>query len=120
MSVSPYRMTEYAYTLEGQLAVLIARNEETGDQVTRWHYGTTLEESGVASHSLLRAKVYPESDDPGPGLDGPDGVYDRVEYRYNRLGEVTGMRDQNGTEHGYEYDRLGRFTADRVTAVGVG
>ena len=100
--------------------MLIARNAETGDQVTRWHYGTTLAESGVASNSLLRAKVYPESDDAGPGLNGPDGVYDRVEYRYNRQGEVTGMTDQNGTEHGYDYDGLRRLTADRVTALGSG
>jgi RHS repeat-associated protein len=114
------RTTEYEYTLEGQLAVLIARNEETGDQVTRWHYGTTLAESGVASNSLLRAKIYPESDDEGPGLNGPDDAYDRVEYQYNRQGEVIEQKDQNETVHAYEYDRLGRLTHDRVTALGTG
>jgi RHS repeat-associated protein len=114
------RTTEYEYTLEGQLAVLTARNAETGDQVTRWHYGTTLADSGVASNSLLRAKVYPDSDDEGPGLNGPDTIYDRVEYRYNRQGELIEQKDQNETVHAYEYDRLGQLTHDRVTALGTG
>src|SRR5882724_822451 len=120
MSADANRVTEYRYNVEGRLDELIVRNSESGDQVTRWHYGTTLAESGVATNSLLRAKVYPESDDAGPGDDGPDTVYDRVEYRYNRLGEIIGQKDQNGTEHAYEYDRLGRLVEDRVTALGTG
>ena len=120
MSADANRVTEYRYNAEGKLKELIVRDSETGDQVTRWHYGTTLAESGVASNSLLRAKVYPESDDAGPADDGPDTVYDRVEYRYNRLGEVIGQKDQTGTEHAYEYNLLGRLVEDRVTELGIG
>ncbi len=36
------KVTEYAYNLDGKLVTLTARNAETGDQVTRWEYGTTL------------------------------------------------------------------------------
>lgn len=52
--------------------------------------------------------------------DGADGVYDRVEYKYNRQGEVTWKKDQNGTVHEYDYDDHGRRTQDRVTTVGTG
>jgi len=54
-----------------------------------------------------------------PG-DGPDEVYDRVEYTYNRQSERVTKKDQNETVHAYEYDALGRPTADKVTAVGSG
>ena len=77
-------------------------------------------ESGVASNSLVRSKMYPDSDDPGPGEDGADLTYDRVEYRYNRQAELIEQTDQNGTVHGYDYDGLGRLVADRVTTLGTG
>src|SRR5215207_2036874 len=109
MSHDINRTTEYKYTVEGQLSELIVRNSVTGDQVTKWHYGTTLADSGVASKSLLRSKVYPDSDDPGAGDDGSDEVYDRVEVSYNRQSEMTWLLDQNGTEHRFEYDGLGRL-----------
>jgi YD repeat-containing protein len=116
MSADANRVTEYRYNVEGRLAELVVRNSETGNQVTRWHYGTTLADSGVASNSLLRAKVYPESDDEGPGDDGSDTVYDRVEYRYNRRGKLIRQKDENGTEHAYDYDLLERLVEDRVRA----
>ena len=51
---------------------------------------------------------------------GPKGVYDRVEYRYNRQGERTEKKDQNGTIHEFEFDKLGRPLHDRVTTLGAG
>ena len=45
--------------------------------------------------------------------DGDDGVYDRVEYKYNRQGERTEKKDQNGTVHVFEFDSLGRVLHDR-------
>jgi YD repeat-containing protein len=110
MSHDVNRTTEYKYTVEGQLEELIVRNSVTGDQVTKWHYGTTLVDSAISSKSLLRAKVYPDSVDP----------YDRVEVSYNRQREMVAVRDQNGTEHRFEYDGLGRLRQDRVTALGTG
>ena len=114
------RTTDYTYTPDGQIATLAARNATTGDQVTRWFYGTTLNDSGVASNLLLRAKVYPDSDDTGPGLGGSDALYDRVEFRYNRLGEMIERKDQNTTVHTYDYDRLGRLLNDGVPVLGTG
>lgn len=55
------RTTEYHYTPDSLLEKLVLRNISTGDQVTRWEYGTTLENSGVARNDLVRRKVFPES-----------------------------------------------------------
>ncbi|NUQ66465.1 MAG: hypothetical protein HUU20_28725, partial [Pirellulales bacterium] len=112
---------EMTYNADGNLATLTAKNPTTGDQSTRYVYGTTLSDSGVARSDLLRAEIYPDSDDPADPLgDGQDEIYDRVEYRYNRQGERTEKKDQNGTVHAYEFDRLGRLIHDRVTTVGTG
>jgi YD repeat-containing protein len=96
-------------------------NAETGDQVTRWIYGTTLTDSAVASNNLLRTKIYPESDDrPAPAADGPDGVYARLEYTYNRQGQPLSFKDADLTQHDYVYDKLSRLTADKATELGDG
>jgi RHS repeat-associated protein len=107
---SKNRVTEYRYNGDGQLTQLIARNAATGDQVTEWIYGTTLSESGVASSLLVRAKKYPDSSSGS----------DRVEFKYNRRGQVTEIKDQAGTVHVGEYDALGRLLHDRVTVLGSG
>ena len=113
--------TAYAYNADGKLLTLTVRNGVTGDQVTRFVYGTTLADSGVASNELLRVKICPDSDDTADPLgDGNDWIYDRLEYGYNRLGEMTGAKDQAGTIHAYAYDKLGRLVHDRVTALGSG
>ncbi len=115
-SVSPAdvnRTTLYAYALDGGLAMLTLKNSVTGDQVTRWIYGTTLVESGVASSSLLRAKIFPDSPEATDPLSPPTG--DRVEFAYNAQGQVLATTDQNGTVHEFEYNPLGLRTADIVT-----
>ena len=55
----------------------------------------------------MRSEVYPDSTDST----------DRVTFTYNRQGQRTTMRDQNGSVHTYAYDLLGRQLADAVTAV---
>ena len=113
------RTTAFAYTGDGQLKTLTLVNPTTGDQVTRWIYGTTLEDSEIARADLLRAKMYPESNDEADPLgDGPLGEFERIEYTYNRQGSALTMKDPNETVHSYDYDRLGRITQDRVTALG--
>ena len=100
----------YAYDADGHLAALTAVNPATGDQTTRYQYGTTLGDSGLASRELLRSVVYPDS----------AGGDDRVTYAYNRQGQVTRLTDPNGTVHDYAYDRLGRPVADAASALGPG
>ncbi len=110
------RTSEYAYHADGGLERLTLINNITGDQVTRWIYGTTLSDSQIATSYLLRAKIYPESDDAAAPLgDGPDGVYERLEYSYNRMTNLVQFKDPNGTIHAYDFDKLGRQTQDRVT-----
>ena len=112
---------ETAYNADGQVLILTARNPSTGDQVTRYVYGTTLSDSSIARADLLRAEIYPDSDDTADPLgDGADGIYDRVEMRYNRRGQLIEKKDQNGTIHTIEYDPGGRLLADKVTTVGSG
>ncbi len=123
MTASSTKTTCYRYSADGKLVELAVDNGAGGMQVTRWEYGVRKGEggSGVSSNELLGAKVYPDSDDEGNPLgDGVDGEYDRVEYRYNVLGELVWMKDQNQTVHEYGYDGLGRLKSDRVTALGDG
>jgi RHS repeat-associated protein len=102
------RETQYTYTLDNQIATLVAVNATTGNQTTTYTYGTTLTESDVANNGLLRFVAYPDS----------SGNSDRVKYTYNRLGQQKTMEDQRGTVHTYEYDKLGRLAHDRITTVG--
>ncbi len=116
--VAAPRTTEFAWHASGQLQRLTLINPTTGNQVTRWIFGTTLAESGIASNRLLRAKIYPESDDrPAPLDSGPDGVYARLEYTYNRQGDVVQFTDADGTVHAYVYDKVGRLTEDSVPTI---
>ena len=76
-------------------------------------------DSSIARSDLLRAEIFPDSDNTADPLgDGPSGVYDRVEYAYNRPGQCYGKKDQNATVHQFVYDGLGRLVQDCVTAVG--
>jgi len=113
------RTSEYAYHADGEIETMTLVNSVTGNQVTTWVYGTTLSDSEVSRSDLLRAKIYPESDDVASPLgNGGDGIYERIEYRYNRLGQAIEMKDPNETVHAYDYDELGRLLHDRVTGFG--
>ena len=105
--VDQNKTTNFTYNADGNLATLTAVNATTGNQVTTYVYGTTLTDSDVASSRLLLAVVYPDSTSSS----------DRVEYKYNRLGERTEMKDQRGTVHSYDFDLLGRLVQDRITTL---
>ena len=88
---------------------LTASNAATGVQQTKYDYGTTLANAGLASSMLLHWVTYPDVQ--------PTGT-DFVTYSYNRQGEQTLMTDQRGCQHAYDYDKLGRQIHDRVVTVG--
>ncbi len=113
---------ELTYNADGQIATRKAKNSTTGDQTTTYVYGvTTSVGSDLAHNGLLRTVIYPDSDDVASPLgNGADSTYDRVELKYNRLGELKERKDQNETVHVFELDKLGRQTHDRVTSVGSG
>jgi YD repeat-containing protein len=136
-------ITETTYTPDGQVFEYIAHNGPGETQTTTYVYGTTLEDSDIARSDLLVAVLYPDSDDtvaydytktvnfgsgdetftrglPYPFLlsDGADGLYDRTETTYNRLGQPKTTKDQNGTVHAYTYDDVGRQTLDAITEFG--
>ncbi|NUQ61166.1 MAG: transposase [Pirellulales bacterium] len=59
-------------------------------------------DNNLCERALKRAcrkdTIYPDSDDAtNPPGDGADGIYDRMELKYNRQGEVTERKDLNGT-----------------------
>ena len=91
------------------------------NETTTYVYGTTLSDSGVARSDLLRAVIDPDSTNtPQDVASGSTTGYDRVEYKYDRLGERTEVKDQNQTVHDYVFDNLGRQTEDCVTSLGAG
>ena len=72
------------YTTNSQIATLTAQNPSTGNQTTRYVFRDDPCRLGIARADLLRAEIYPDSDDGADPLgDGADGVYDRVEYQYD-------------------------------------
>jgi len=110
-----------AYNADGHVSEITAVSSFTGNQTTKYVYGTTTTDSGIASSLLKRAEIYPDSDDVADPLgNGPDDTYDRIEFKYNRQGDVSEIKDQNETVHAFEYDKLGRRIHDRVTALGTG
>jgi RHS repeat-associated protein len=126
------RTTNFAYTLDNQIATLTAKNPVTGDQITTYLYGTTLADSGVARNDLLRYTIYPDANEIWPNLsvDGWASMTvddwagleitstDSVGLTYNRLGEQASITDQRGTVRTFYRDALGRLTNDCVSTVG--
>jgi len=100
--------------LNGQVGLdwdgITAVNSITGNQTTQYIYGTTLSDSDIASSLLKRKEIYPDSADSD----------DEIRFKYNRQGEVKEVRDQNGTVHAFDFDKLGRPTQDRATTLGTG
>ena len=113
---------ERTYNSNGTLATLTAKNPTTGDQATQYVYGTAT--GGITPYvyrnDLLRAEIYPDSDDTTALANGGDGVYDRVELEYNIRGDLIKRTDQNGTVHQHYYDKSGMLRNDCVTTVGSG
>ncbi|MDP1797697.1 MAG: hypothetical protein Q8K78_09460, partial [Planctomycetaceae bacterium] len=99
-----------AYNADGNVASLTAVNADTSNQVTQYIYGTTLADSELATSTLKRKEIYPDSVDDD----------DVIAFTYNRQQQVTTVTDQQGTVHSYDFDKLSRQTQDRVTTLGSG
>ncbi len=105
------RTTEFTFNADGNQATITAKMASSSDdQVTTYVYGTTFDDSDVASNLLLRAIEYPDK----------ASASDRVEMSYNRLQQVVERKDQLGSVHTYDYDELGRQVQDRVTTLASG
>ena len=98
------------YTPDDNIADFIAVNPATGNQRTRYLYGTTLPTSSIARNDLLVAVLYPDAADSA----------DSVQFLYNLQSEVDVMQDQNGTVHNYLRDLFGRQISDQVITLGTG
>src|SRR6185436_15326540 len=76
-----------SYNSDGNVASLTALNSSTGDQVTQYVYGTTLDDSDIATSTLKRKEIYPDSVDED----------DVILFGYNRQSEAIIVADQAGT-----------------------
>ena len=104
-----------SYTPDGNIATLTAKNPVTGDQTTRYLYGTTLGsggagESAIARSDLLVAILYPDAADSA----------DSIRFAYNRQSQVNWIQDQNGNVHEYDFDGLARRLSDVIALLGAG
>jgi|GEM_PF-6375795 len=60
--------------------------------------------------------VYPDSDDPVDGdNDGPDGIFDRIEIRYDENSNLIQMTDQRGVDFKTSFDPGNRQTEQNIT-----
>lgn len=118
------RTTTFVRNGIGQVTKLTAHaNGDTGDgndQVTQYVYGVTTSAVGpsggptiassMVSNDLLLKTIFPL------GQDSTSEASRTVWHSWNRIGERTGIIDQNKTKHAYGLDKLGRVTSDAVTA----
>ena len=118
-----------SYTPDGGIATLTAVNPATGNQTTRYIYGTALPNPSASSNGDLRAMDLLASD-PGTSdiarsdllvsviyPDATDST-DSVQNVYNRQGQVKQIRDQNGTTHQFGFDGFARRISDSVSQFG--
>ena len=89
-------------------------------QTTQYVYGTAATSSSPALYcnNEVAAVIYPDSTNTyssSTGWTNGSSGYDRVQYTYDRQGEMTSMEDQNQTTHTYAYDGVGRLLSDSVT-----
>lgn len=112
------RVTTFVYNGGSNVIKQVAHFPVSGTtedrQVTLYTYGVTTGQSPASTlyhNGLLRSVEYPDTE---------AGNEDTVLYAYNRLGETLTMVDQNGSQHTYARDDLGRVTQDEGVKPGSG
>ncbi len=114
------RVTTFTYDDNSNVLKQTAHLHDGSVQVTENEYGVTattgsgVMESRVSSPNILSAIHYP---DETTGLANSAAAY-TVSFAYNRLGEIRGRTDQNGTQHQFTLDGLGRPLSDKVMSFG--
>ncbi len=97
-------------------------------QITAYVYGTATDDTSAAVYrdDLVCAVISgltPSENLTGLVSDIEDGDISGlnvVEYQFDRQGETIQMIDQNGTQHDYTLDNLGRQVSDTATVLGAG
>jgi RHS repeat-associated protein len=123
-SLDRERTTYVTFDMGGRVSTRVAKNPKglfngVEKQMTTYVYGTA---ANPARNDLLIAEIYPDSDDiPSPLGNGPDAVYDRVEYTYDYASRRSTIKDQRATVRTWNYDATtGRLTSEAVTTLGTG
>ncbi len=93
------------------------------NQTTAYIYADQLTDKGapVPNNALLRAVIYPDSDDALASQalsNGTDSTFDRVEFTYLADGSLDTRKDQRGTVITHSYYDDGLRKAQKVTALG--
>lgn len=98
------RTVRFRWHASAKLDRLLLENPDTGEQVTQWLYGTSLDTSGVARNDLVASKIY------------PTGESDTMSY--NRQSDLASLADANGSTREFAYDKLARLIQDAATTLG--
>jgi len=122
--------TNYAFNAGTDLLSAMSVTTEKADlsdtqtQITAYVYGTDTPYGSspvIYRHDFVSAVIYGLSDINqlenlvSNVASGSTSTYNLVEYTHNRQSEVTQMTDQNGTQHDYGFDGLGRQVSDSAT-----
>ena len=118
------RVTSFVYDEAGNTVIRTAHlgSASSGHddaQSTEYVFGTSTtggHASGIETNDLLSEVRYPDETSGAPG----SGADYTVTHAYNRLGELIKRTDQNGTEHSYTHDALGRVVNDDITSFTTG
>ena len=100
------RTQRFRYHPSGQRSHLILENPATGEQVTEWTFGTTLETSGIARNDLVSGKTYPTAESESS--------------TFNRQSDIASRTDPNGSVREFQYDQLGQLTDDAAAVLAPG
>ncbi|MFU8830481.1 MAG: hypothetical protein ACNA8P_13750, partial [Phycisphaerales bacterium] len=110
------RTITFNRNFNGQVTERMAWKDATSAQTTRYEYEhgiSGVPASSIAVNWLVRRVSYP---DRGTGDANSDDDYSE-RFAYNRLGELITHIDQNGTQHQYTRDALGRVTIDAAAVI---
>lgn len=118
------RVTGYEFDAPGRMVRAIAVDPDADgsiadNQITHYVYGPSAD-SEVATNSMLRAIIYPDSSNDPTNLTGTgmSSSFDRTEMAFNRQGQTIKRTDPRGVVTEFDFDGLGRMIDQRVVSLG--